>query len=82
MDESPPMIDVTPAALERAICVWLKTAPAMIWAPYLKMLEIDPKRRREEDRADPREILAAYLAGKFAQARWEARYEEPTRPPG
>lgn len=41
------------------------------------MLEIDPKRRREGDRVDPRDILAEYMAEKFAQARWEASYPKP-----
>ncbi|HZG46927.1 MAG TPA: hypothetical protein VEZ41_11785 [Allosphingosinicella sp.] len=40
--------------------------------PYLAMLEVNPKRRTEAVRADPREILAAYLAGKFERVRWEA----------
>jgi hypothetical protein len=82
MDDSRPFIDVTPEELERALRVWLKTAPPMIWRPYLKMLEVDPKRRDPDDRVDPRDILAIYLAGKFAQARWEARHREPARPPG
>jgi hypothetical protein len=66
--------------LEIAIAVWLRVMPARLWRPYLKMLEIDPKRRTEEDRVDPRDILAAYLRGQFERAHWEASYPESAQP--
>jgi hypothetical protein len=75
-------IHVTREELERAIAVWLRLMPRDLWAGYLRMLEIDPKRRTETDRADPVLILSAYLADRFDQARWQASYREPVRPPG
>jgi hypothetical protein len=50
--------------------------PAHLWKPYVAMLTIDRKLRREDDHADPREILANYLAAKFHQVHWEASYEQ------
>jgi len=73
---------VTRAELESAICVWLRTIPSRLWKPYLAMLEIDPKRRTEAHRADPREILGACLAGKFERIQWEASYTQPGNGPG
>lgn len=73
----PERIAVSPAELERAIAVWLKVMPAALWRPYLAMLAIDPKRRNEDDRVDPGAAIAAWIAGKFVQARWEASYPEP-----
>jgi hypothetical protein len=69
-------VPVSQQELERAISVWLKTMPSHLWKPYVAMLAIDQKLRREDDRADPREILASYLAAKFHQVHWEASYEQ------
>jgi hypothetical protein len=69
-------VPVSQRELERAISVWLKTMPAHLWKPYVAMLTIDRKFRREDDHADPREILANYLAAKFHQVHWEASYEQ------
>jgi hypothetical protein len=68
---------VTPQELERAVCVWLKVMPAHLWRPYQRMLEIEQKRRREGDTVDPRNILAAYIAGQFRRARWEVSHPQP-----
>lgn len=70
-------ITVTPEELETAFTVWLKTMPSHLWRPYLKMLEIDRTRRTEADRVDPREVLAAYMMDRFAQAKWAASYPKP-----
>jgi hypothetical protein len=75
-------IHVTREELERAIAVWLRLMPRDLWQPYLDMLTIDPKRLTEEQRADRCQILAAYLAARFARAGWQASYGEPVRPPG
>ena len=71
-------IIVTPKELETAFTVWLKVMPANLWRPYLKMLVIDRTRRTDADRVDPREVLAAYLVDRFAQAKWAASYPKPT----
>ncbi|HEY0114572.1 MAG TPA: hypothetical protein VGB54_02515 [Allosphingosinicella sp.] len=68
---------VTPQELERAVCVWLKVMPPHLWRPYQRMLEIDQKRRREGDTVDPRNILAAYIAGQFMRARWDVSHPLP-----
>jgi hypothetical protein len=87
MIESPPpepgaRVPVSRQELERAIAVWLKTMPGHLGKPYLAMLAIDPKRRTEDDRVDPRDILASYIAAKFHQVHWEASYEQPGRSAG
>lgn len=46
--------------------------PSLLWKPYPAMLPIEPKRRTEEDRANPRDILASYIGAKFHQVHWEA----------
>jgi hypothetical protein len=74
-------IMVTSEELERAIAVWLKTMPRHLWRAYEAMLAVDEKRRNPDDRVDPHHVLAAYLAGKFAQVKWEATYPAPP-PPG
>ena len=85
--ESPPSlpgarVSVSQQELERALAVWLRTMPGHLWKPYQAMLVIDPKRRTEDDRADPRDILAGYIAAKFHQVSWEASYEQPGRSEG
>jgi len=70
-------VPVSRQELERAMAVWLRTMPSHLWKPYLAMLAVDPKRRTEDDRADPRDILASYIAAKFHQVHWEASYEQP-----
>ena len=45
-------ITVTPQELGTAFTVWLKTVPAHLWRPYLKMLEIDRARRTDADRVE------------------------------
>ena len=78
--EGRPLIPVDPIELRHVISVWLKTMPPRLWRPYLAMLDIDPKRRLEEDRVDPREVVAAYIAECFGRARWVASYPEPPAP--
>ena len=81
MSESPlDRLPVSREELERAILVWLKVMPAALWRPYEAMLAIDPKRRTGGDRVDPREVLAAYVAGKFVEVRWEASRPVPVAP--
>lgn len=77
MSDSPDRITVTPEQLQRAFTVWIRVMPKHLWADYLKMLSVDPKRRTQADRADPVPMLATYLAGKFNQAKWEASYPKP-----
>ena len=78
----PDRITVSADELERAIGVWLKVMPAHLWRAYLAMLEIDPRRRTEADRVDPRNVMAGYLAECFNRARWTASHEERAKPPG
>lgn len=71
-----PIHTATPDELRRAILSWLKAMPKHIWRPYEQMLAIDPKLRRPEHRADPRDILATYLAEKFTRIGWSVTYPE------
>lgn len=68
------LVTVTPAELEHAIAVWLKVMPKHLWRDYERMLQIDPKRLNQEDRVDPRQVLAAYLCGEFERANWSTSY--------
>lgn len=63
--------------LEAAMSVWLKVMPRHVWADYLKLVTADPKRHGFGDQIDPRDVLAAYMAGKFAQAGWQVSLPEP-----
>lgn len=75
-----PTIIVSQKDLETAFRVWLKTIPTRLWRDYEKMLAIDSKRLRPEDRVDPRDVVAEYMARKFAQANWTASYPQPGQP--
>lgn len=74
--EGRPLIPVLHQELEANILVQLRVMPKMLWLPYEKMLAIDPKRRREEDKVDPKRILAAYIAERLTRANWIATYPE------
>lgn len=73
-------VPVRPEELERAIAVWLMVMPRHLWAPFEKMLTIDRRRLNAEDRVEPRDVLAAWIARKFVEAKWEASYIEPVHP--
>lgn len=75
-----PRLAVAPEAFERAVTVWLKTMPPSLWRQYQRMLTIDQTRLTEDDRVDPREVVAAYMREKLEQAKWEVSYLEPGKP--
>jgi predicted nucleic acid binding AN1-type Zn finger protein len=63
---------VTPAELEAAVAVWLRTLRPDVWRRYAefekKRLE---KRDTEADKVEPRDELAKHIARKLVQAGWE-----------
>ena len=71
------MIPVDAQEVRAALLVCLKVMPKRIWEPYHRMLMLDPKRMTEDDRVDPREILATYLAAHFERTKWTACYPVP-----
>ncbi len=73
-------IDVSSEELATALAVWIKTAPKRIWWDYWKHSETVAKWSAGSDpfdRFDPRDAMAAYLAGKFRQANWAISYPKP-----
>lgn len=74
-------ISVTAEQLATAILVWLRVAPQRLWLKNERFEQLKAeKRQRFEDVPDPKKDLAAYLAGRFAEAKWEISYEEPKHP--
>ena len=74
-------ISVTAEQLASALLVWLRVAPQRLWLKNERYEQLKAeKRQRFEDVPDPKKDLAAYLAGRFADAKWEISYEEPKHP--
>ena len=74
-------ISVTAEQLASALLVWLRVAPQRLWLKNERYEQLKAeKRQRFEDVPDPKKDLAAYLAGRFAEAKWEISYEEPKHP--
>lgn len=72
-------IPVTNAELEKAIRIWITTAPKRIWRDYWNHSETAGKwggGNDPFDRFDPRHALAKYLAERFAQANWSVAHPE------
>ena len=74
-------ISVTAEQLASALLVWLRVAPQRLWLKNERYEQLKAeKRQRFEDVPDPKKDLAAYLAGRFADAKWEISYDEPKHP--
>lgn len=78
-------ITVTQAELQRAIAIWITTAPKRIWRDYWAHSETIGKWSAGADpshRFDPRQAMAEFLAQQFERAKWEITYNKPVHPDG
>jgi hypothetical protein len=71
-------ITVSQSELATALTIWLRTMPQRIWRDWEKFEKaVEDHRANFDQKPDPRKAVAAHIAEKFTQVKWEVSHDKP-----